>query len=833
MKKIKFNKYLFYCILFTILGFGVLFRIKNIYPFGNQIISFMDFDSGYIPVYYKLWDVLHFNSPLFFDWNLGAGLNSFGSFIGNGFFSPLCWIIGIFPRNTIPYTMSYIYLIKMIFVSVMTYIGIKKILPKTKEKNLVLFSLMYTFSSWTFMMATNLLYVEAFALYPLLVYSLKELLDKGKWKLYTVVLTLTLIFSYYIAWLDLFFIIGTSGLYLIIMDVDKKKEKAVKLLVCTLLSLALSCISFLPGFMFAKSSTRMANNTSEDGILAYFMDKSCYLFTLAIPFVLTIKQLFVKKDKKLNIFIIAMLLFLLLGVVIEPINALWHTGSHSGFPFRYSYQPTFFMILVSLYYLNNNYKEPTKTSWIRIIIPIIGIITSFIIFILLKDELLSRNTFVSSLAGWPDYLALLIIFIILLISYIFVLRNNKKIADVLTSIVFAITSIVYGTFYMYQFKSETSVEAQKIVDNFNLEKDNYNYVFDFESANDNISYITQVPSIANRIHFIRQEEMDQTIYMGYITWSTIIKSYGSNEFFNTLLQNKYYITKYKLDEDLYELIDKKDDMYYYKSKYNLNYLIPYNGTEYNEKNLDYFENANNVYKQVFDGKNNIYNKEDYKLDNKTISLNVKKDKYYYLIMDYVPNESDNYNIKNDNISVQYLKSMSETIIYVFKGLKDSKYEMMFDMDIRDLKVYSFDKDEFIKFVETNNKNDVSVEVVGSTKKYIYNATNDTDVLLPINYNDNYIVKVNGEVVDYKCNLYNMLSIKVKEGKNVIEVTYKQQWLKIGAIISAVSLAILLLFYFINKKFRILNCKVILWLLFIIACLVFVFLILKVYILSWI
>ena len=75
MKKIKFNKYLFYCILFTILGFGVLFRIQNIFPFGKEIITFMDFDSGYIPVYYKLWDVLHFNSPLFFDWNLGAGLN--------------------------------------------------------------------------------------------------------------------------------------------------------------------------------------------------------------------------------------------------------------------------------------------------------------------------------------------------------------------------------------------------------------------------------------------------------------------------------------------------------------------------------------------------------------------------------------------------------------------------------------------------------------------------------------------------------------------------------------------------------------------------------------
>ena len=84
------------------------------------------------------------------------------------------------------------------------------------------------------------------------------------------------------------------------MKTDHKKEKAIKVLVCTLFSLLMSCILFLPGFMFARSSARMANNASNDGIFAYFIEKSSYLFTLAIPFVLCIKQLFVKKDKKYN-----------------------------------------------------------------------------------------------------------------------------------------------------------------------------------------------------------------------------------------------------------------------------------------------------------------------------------------------------------------------------------------------------------------------------------------------------------------------------------------------------------------------------------------------------
>ena len=300
MKKIKFDKYLLLCIITTIIGFSIIFACSGVYPFGNRMINLVDFDDGYIPVYYKLWDVLHFKSTALFDWNLGSGLNAFGSLIGNGFISPLCWIIALFNRSSIPFTISYVYLLKIVFISTMTYIAIGKIFPKTEGIYKLLFTQIYTFSCFMFIMSTNLLYLDAIAIFPLFVYSLKELIEKGHWKLYVVLLTATLLMSYYIAWLDLVFLTLTSGFALLLSNVDNKKEKAAKVFVCTLISLLLSCVLFLPGFMFARSSARMANNFSNDGIFAFFVEKSSYLFTLAIPFVLTIKQLFVKKDKRLN-----------------------------------------------------------------------------------------------------------------------------------------------------------------------------------------------------------------------------------------------------------------------------------------------------------------------------------------------------------------------------------------------------------------------------------------------------------------------------------------------------------------------------------------------------
>ena len=89
------------------------FLISNkIYPFGKNIFAVQDFDHAYIPVYYKLWDVLHGHSSILFDWNLGVGLNCFGSLIGNSLLSPTSWIIAIFKRSFIPYAMSFIIIIK-------------------------------------------------------------------------------------------------------------------------------------------------------------------------------------------------------------------------------------------------------------------------------------------------------------------------------------------------------------------------------------------------------------------------------------------------------------------------------------------------------------------------------------------------------------------------------------------------------------------------------------------------------------------------------------------------------------------------------------------------
>ena len=108
------NKGILISILLTVIIISIIFLFQGIYPFGNKIFGLADFDHAYIPVYYKLWDILHGKGTFLFDWNLGSGLNCFGSLVMNSLLLPSSLVIGLFPRDMIPSAMSFIVILKLI-----------------------------------------------------------------------------------------------------------------------------------------------------------------------------------------------------------------------------------------------------------------------------------------------------------------------------------------------------------------------------------------------------------------------------------------------------------------------------------------------------------------------------------------------------------------------------------------------------------------------------------------------------------------------------------------------------------------------------------------------
>ena len=837
----KKNIWLWISILTTIAILGIVFACSSIYPFGKNIFNLLDFNDGYVPVYYKLWDILHGEGSILFDWNLGAGLNCFGSLVMNSLMFPSSLLIFLFHRSMIPYATSYILLFKLVTIVIIFYLVVDRLFPKLNGVYKYIFSMMYLFSGWGYLMMSNILYLDAVSLFPIFVLGFYGLLKDGKWKLYVLSLTLILIFNYYMAYQVLFFIIGTTIISLLTLDLKMKKKKAVLVVLLTLISLFMSCAVILPSIYQSMSSYRMNSDVYGVGDgLAEFYNKVIYLFTLGIPFVLSVKQLFVKKDKKFNIFYGILLLYLLIPVFVEPINALWHTGSHSGFPFRFSFIVNFVLISGSLYYLDKNYKNKNKFSIGSILINTI-IIGLFILFTFTFKSTITASNLADGVDNVSQVICSAILFLIVCFSTFYLFKLDKKYFNIYLVVLGLINSLCFGLLYFKILDDYgmgyTSVKSQEVLDKFKLPDDNYNYVDVHNILNVNFPYILKRPAMNNRLHIIKSNELifNDTFNYGYM--DTYIYSYGGTMFTNALLQNKYYISAGEMNDTFYNLLESHDGVNLYESKYNFNYIVPYNGEIFDEDSGSYLINNNNVYKRLFDKDEDIIHILDIKKEDDNYSFEVIPDRTYYAVFKIVSDVEEgrvfslaDYDLKSE---IMYVKSSEGEIHITFRVDKKQTLKMnKEEYNLVGIEVGYIDDKEYIEFMEGQNDLDVKISIKNNTKTYKFNIEEDSDILIPVNYDDQMKVYVNGKEVDYKCNVINMISIKVNKGENEVVLKYVPKYIKEGIYISIISLVVLIVVSLTNKKLHYLDHKFILYPLFVITCILGILFVIKVYILSW-
>lgn len=821
---IKKHKGIITSILITIGIMLILYAANGIYPFGDKIFGLKDFDHAYTPVYYKLWDVLHGVSSPLFDWNLGAGLNCFGSLIMNSLFFPTTLIVCLVPRSFIPNMMGIIIILKLVTITCTTYYTLNKLFNKTNDLYKVLFTLLYTFSGWMLYMISNLLYLDVIAIFPLFILAYYRLLKENKWVMYYITLTLCLLSSYYMSWMILFFLFGCTPLALLFLDIKDKKKKAVTIFILTIASLLSSAVLFLPSFYQSMTSTRMTDDTGTPyysvGVLLL---KITYLFPMATAIFYTIKQLLNKKDKKTNIFYILLLIYLLIGIILEPINRMWHTGSYSGMPFRYSYIPCFILILIAMHYLSNIKEKSSKLAkndYINSIASLITLSIFILLAILFRKEM--KFDYIFEITKYSQFFGLLLLFIISITTTLLINKINIKIKPILLIILFLTTTLTY---YLYFFESgeQTSLQDQKLKDNLNLKNDYYNYADYTASLSINYPYILQVPSNENRIHIINKEIKDMYDYLGYYYFDTFLYSYGGTIFSDMLLHNKYIFTKEELNDKLYTKIDSYNDINYYETIYNADYLIPYNGAIYNEENYNIYDIQNDIYQKLFAKEDNLLEKVSLN-ENK---LSLEKDYIYYIsytCLDLCPTIQFPSSVI---IQKQYQKNTYNYEIFTNEDtsitLDNKEYP---ELDVRRINV-----NKYIDFVNSINNHNTSVEIDKNKKIYTYKAAEDTSLLIPVNYDTSFKISINDEEVSYTKNVYNMISIDVKKGSNTIVLKYIPKFKKEGLLISIITIAIVIFVSLLNKKFNILDKKFILYPLFVLSCLITIFFFLKVYVLS--
>lgn len=862
-KREKLLKVLEYSLPALISIFIYIFAMlcKGIAPFGEHSICYIDCSDGLIPAYTGLWDFLHGNSSFMVSFNLGTGGSLFSSFITNGFLSPISWLIGLVPRSKIIYGISFLIIVRFALMATTAYICFKKFFPQINKWILLLFTIIWTFSGWTMVHFTNIGWLDIIALFPLLILSFKKLVDDSKIFWFVLCLSYMLILSYYITYMVLVGIVIICTIYIFtICEKNNRKKIASLLFYGITISLLISFITFIPSMVTSLGGHRFTNTSSADKsqLYEYFFSKLTVIIMYSLPIVFFVRLMKkFKYDKKNVLFFMLSFIICSLGIIIEPINQMWHTGSYYCFPIRYGFLIIMILIFASLYYINTylhidqeNYTTKNKLKYFNpsaLIIPLFCCAIIAIIFV----SILGIN---SDLIRPTNFITFIFYFLVFILTYTVIelslhTKKQKLSFSGLNGGVFIFSICILqvvllmigylGVPYINRGNTTARVENALLVDTTSLEN-GYKIKDREQLYNLNFPYLMNYASMSTWIHISSEEQYLAYSHMGYNTFSTTLYSSGGTYMTDLLLGNQYILSKEILDENYYikigeepyinENTNKTEIVYLYEMKYlskkafttsiDLTTLI--NNIE------DPIEVQNKIYKELFNQSNNIITPISYNIEKVFVPNNSNYNEKFIITLNtpighslyvkssinglktylngndkFIYNGLNDFSTKNNNITIEIPLDKDNSKVLEEYNLFDDLSQV--------LNFYSFDIDTFINTYQNFQTSDVELHITKNSLKINFNnSTNDKYLFVPFINLSNTNANINGSNYQVENALYNFMSIEIGQGQNTIEITYTPKLFKPCALITIISLIIFIIFSILNHFLNLYQKKIFIW-----------------------
>lgn len=779
----KYIKYIIPSIITYIILFVILYS-NNLYPFGEYSIVKVDADYQYIPVLYKIFDLLHGHGNLFYS-DIGLGNNIFISMVIQGsLLSPVNLLLYFTSRSNIINYYNIIIVVKLCLISLTSYIYLNKKF-KVDYFYKVMGSVLYTFCGFVILNYFNMMWLDSVILFPLIMMFLDELLTNDKYVGYIITLSLSLIITYYISYFILVFIVFYSFIYIFLNVKSKERRKKIifRLGVSTIIALLISSFSLLPSLYHTFISSRFSSSGNQL-LFGNVMNKSLYLLFSPLFIILSVLYISKYKYNKLAVYRFCLLLFLyVIGIIVEPINLLMHGGSYWDFPFRYGFITIFILMIGSFKYIEKyGIKGSRKYSIIKSLL--FSLLTVILIYYFIDNiDVIINEHIVLNFDNKDIYYKIMIIVLLTFLLFIISLSfGNKIIKKLSLGITSCISIYMFCSFTMYYESGYfLSINANKYDNDINVKHDG-RYKVDYTVYSPDYGFILDVDTLDNWLHILPDGEVDTYRKLGYETSDTCIRGYGGTIFTDWLFNFKYLISNRYKDSELYKLVDRKNGKYLYKYKYNQNNGIIFNNVE-NIDDIEFFgsfELQNDIYKNLFNRDNNIVDISNYN------ELNIK------------------YNIKDKGIL--YLKTNDYDSIDHIKINNNYIYD--FDNYIKDLGMYGADTNLDIKIILNDNseisyklgfvKLDDVLELNSNVKYdndvyYVNSNAEDNYLFLPINNIKGLNVYLNDKKIDSYKYLDNFVMIRLNKGDNYIKLKYDMPFFKLGIVLSIIGLILLILF----------------------------------------
>lgn len=192
--------YLLYCFLIPVVLYFITYLSMGLHPFGNGSVLVLDLNGQYVYFYEALRNAVLGDTSLLYSFARQLG----GEFLGIYAYyvaSPFSYIVCLFPQSRILEALLCIFLIKAGISGFTMGFYLHKTSARINKTNILICSVLYSMCSYAVVQQHNSMWIDALMWLPLLTLGIEELIKNRKYKLYVIMLALTLMSNFYIGYM--------------------------------------------------------------------------------------------------------------------------------------------------------------------------------------------------------------------------------------------------------------------------------------------------------------------------------------------------------------------------------------------------------------------------------------------------------------------------------------------------------------------------------------------------------------------------------------------------------------------------------------------------------
>ena len=275
LPRLKYGKWNYTALAFAfpVIGILIVMMIGGYTPFGEYSMLYSDMYHQYYPFFKAYREALLSGDSLLYNWSVGMGMDYLG-LISYYLASPLNLLSVFVPESwLLPYfsllTPSNIGLASMFFA-----IFLKKLFGKN-DLSITFFGCFYGTCAWALGYQWNIMWMDTFALLPLVALGTVSLLRDKKFFLYTITLSLSVFANYYVGFFTCIFVLLVFICYQICRckSVSRFFSDLGRIALFSILAIGMTAILELPA-LAALQTTQSSVNTFPDSFSLNIVDYS-------------------------------------------------------------------------------------------------------------------------------------------------------------------------------------------------------------------------------------------------------------------------------------------------------------------------------------------------------------------------------------------------------------------------------------------------------------------------------------------------------------------------------------------------------------------------------